>query len=139
MDKSRMKLTEALLDYAIGIYPEFKEWNNATWIPKLLSGDVSLHTLCPLITKWIHGYDGKNIPRYFQYILPLYLCLGDYKLMPVEVKELKLVYYAIIASTCHIGDSTFQDVLYGHHGFSMPQQESDICRQRHQHQDTGST
>ena len=112
-DKVRLDLTMCLIDYVVDNIPQFSDWEGTGWVDELYSGKgVSLKSLLPLIVKWIR-YDYTNDDyKKFQYILPLYLFLGDYKQIPETRRELRMCMYDIVAGTNFVGDPTWQDVYY---------------------------
>ena len=112
-DKVRLDLTMCLMDYTTSSIPYFTEWKDAAWLDEIYFEKIAtFRSLLPLITKWIrHPYTSDDYKK-FQYILPVYLLLGDYTKIPDSRRELRMCMYDVIAGTNFIGDSTWQDVYY---------------------------
>lgn len=112
-DKVRTDLTSHLIDYVTETNPIFSDWKQTDWIEDLYSGKrASMRSLLPMIVKWMRYPYTNDDYKKFQYVLPLYLLLGDFKRMPDSKRELKMCMYDIVAGTNFIGDPTWQDVYY---------------------------
>ena len=112
-DKVRIDLTCRLIEYITSSITLFSDWKNSDWIEKLCSGKtITLDALLPMVVKWIRYPYTNDEYKKFQYLIPLYLLLGDYKHVPESRKELRLCLYDIVAGTNFVGDPTWQDVFY---------------------------
>ena len=107
--RQRDYLIEKLFEYVTNHLEQFKEWKSAYWFKELISKKITLSSFLPLVTKWKFMNYKSLESREYQYILPLYLLLGNHEIIPDGLTVSRIAYNGMIISTCHIGDGTWNE------------------------------
>ncbi len=110
--KIRNYLIEKQFEYVTTNLDPFKDWQNCYWFKELISGKVTLDSLLPMVTKW-YNLDVKSLEsRVFQYILPVYLLLGNYTNLPGGLTVTRVAYNGMVVSDCHLYSESVDDIIY---------------------------
>ena len=107
--KKRDYLIEKQFEYVTNHLDQFKEWKSAYWFKELTSKQITFRSFLPLVTKWKFMDYTNPISREYQYILPLYLLLGNHQVVPQGLTVSRIAYNGMIISTCHVGDGTWNE------------------------------
>lgn len=110
--KIRNYLIEKQFEYVTTNLDPFKDWQNCYWFKELIGGKVTLDSLLPMVTKW-YNLDVKSLEsRVFQYILPMYLLLGNYTNLPEGLTVTRVAYNGMVVSDCHLYSESVDDIIY---------------------------
>lgn len=110
-DSKRRYLTESVLQHAIQEIPAIASWEGQPWIEKLFTNQIDLEVLVPLMSFWNQPEPADLVFRSYQYILPLYLFLGDYIVCQSSHRYIQACHQALVVSLCYLGDPSWRDVL----------------------------
>lgn len=108
----RKCLTKALMEFAKREIPCISHWEIDTWMEELLSGKVTVQSMATVMRPWLNLPENDAERKMLQYILPLFLFLGDYSAIPESKTVLKHLRYVIVGSISYLGANTWRGTFY---------------------------
>lgn len=106
-ENRRRELTKYLIDFTVTSFTPCL--TDRKWTTSVFTNKINVQILAATMQLWSRS-DPKELPKYFQNFIPLFLLFGDYKTVPVKRRPLEIAYQTLIAGTCKIESKTWRDV-----------------------------
>lgn len=110
--EKRRRLTEVLIEFAKREISCLKDWDLEKQVDGILHGNITLNSLAMVMRPWLYIPQSDAERKMLQYILPLFLFLGDYTITPDAKSMLKQLRYVIVGSISYLGANTWRGTFY---------------------------
>lgn len=110
--QQRKCLTMALMEFTKREIPSTSNLFSGTQVERIINGNADVQSFAAAMGIWLRLPENVAERKMLQYILPLFLFLGDFTEIPDRKRILTAMRYVIVGSISHLGANTWRGTFY---------------------------